>query len=220
MSSSRPAGTNGALVAYDLATGEQKWKWAGDAPAYASPVLMTVGDAKLIIAETERRLVALSATDGTLLWETPFGAQGPGGYNAATPVVTGQSIIYSGGGRGTHCIKLEKSSDGYTGKELWNNADESVQFTSPTLKDGLIYGLTQSNELFCLNAATGKTAWTTRLGQAANAGNPDAGNPGGGRPGGFGGPGGGPRPEEAAAVVAAEAAAGAATAPSSTPAPS
>ena len=37
----------GALVAYDLATGEQKWKTPTDSPAYASPELMSVGGTKL-----------------------------------------------------------------------------------------------------------------------------------------------------------------------------
>jgi len=50
---------NGAIVAYDLATGEQKWKSAGNSPDNASPSLMIVGDTKLIIAET-----ALMATIG------------------------------------------------------------------------------------------------------------------------------------------------------------
>ena len=29
--------SNGGIVAYDLATGDQKWKWTGDGTAYASP---------------------------------------------------------------------------------------------------------------------------------------------------------------------------------------
>ena len=37
---------DGTTVAYDLATGEPKWKWTGDGPGYASPVLMTVGGTK------------------------------------------------------------------------------------------------------------------------------------------------------------------------------
>src|SRR5438874_2057047 len=31
---------NGAIVAYTLADGNQKWKWTGDSPAYASPTIM------------------------------------------------------------------------------------------------------------------------------------------------------------------------------------
>src|SRR5205814_5836252 len=55
---------NGGMAAYDLASGDEKWKWTGDSPSYASPVLMTVGGAKLIVAETERKIVAVNATDG------------------------------------------------------------------------------------------------------------------------------------------------------------
>ena len=32
----------GAIVAFDLNSGEQKWKWAGEGPQYASPVLLNV----------------------------------------------------------------------------------------------------------------------------------------------------------------------------------
>jgi outer membrane protein assembly factor BamB len=33
---------NGAILAYELASGDQKWKWTGEGPEYASPVLLTV----------------------------------------------------------------------------------------------------------------------------------------------------------------------------------
>ncbi|HKX60428.1 MAG TPA: PQQ-binding-like beta-propeller repeat protein, partial [Verrucomicrobiae bacterium] len=53
--------TNGAIVAYDLTSGEEKWKWSGSSPAYASPTLVNVGGAKLIVAHTESKLVAVNA---------------------------------------------------------------------------------------------------------------------------------------------------------------
>ena len=65
-------GSDGAFVAYDLAGGTQKWKWAGDGATYASPVLMTVDGTKVIVAQTDKRMVALGAADGKLLWEAPF----------------------------------------------------------------------------------------------------------------------------------------------------
>src|SRR5262245_24274159 len=86
---------NGALVAYDLATGNEKWKWTGPSPAYASPVLMTVGGAKLIVAHTESKLIAVNVADGKLAWElagTPQGG-GPGGPG-------GQGGPGAGGGQG------------------------------------------------------------------------------------------------------------------------
>ena len=70
---------NGALVAYDLASGEEKWKWSGGSPAYASPVLFTVGGAKLIVAQTEAKLVAVNAATGKLAWEGAAAPRGEGG---------------------------------------------------------------------------------------------------------------------------------------------
>lgn len=177
----------GGIVAYDLATGAEKWKWSGDSPAYASPVLMTVGDAKLVVTQTEAKMVAVSLADGKLVWEAPYAVQGRG-YNAATPVIDGQTIIYTGSNRGTTAVKLDKQGDAVVAKELWKNPDISVQFNSPVLKDGFLYGLTAGNELFCLSAADGKTAWTAPATPAAPGAPPPevrpGGPPGGGRPGG------------------------------------
>ena len=101
--------------------------------------------------------------DGKLLWEAPFPVQGRA-YNAATPIVDGQTVIYAGSGRGTKAVKIEKTADGFAAKELWSNPDNAVQFDSPVLKGGQIYGLSQNGVLFCLDAQNGKTLWTTELG--------------------------------------------------------
>ena len=178
---------DGAIVAYDLATGDEKWKWHGPSPAYASPVLTTVGGTKLIVAQTEAKLVALEARDGKPAWEaasaSPGGGRGGGrDYKAVTPIVDGQTIISAG--RGIKAVKLEKEGDGFVAKELWSNPDESVLFNTPVLKSGLLYGLTQNNELFCINANNGQTAWTTPSPAGAAAGGGGGGR--GGRGGGFG----------------------------------
>jgi outer membrane protein assembly factor BamB len=155
---------NGAIVAYDLTTGDQKWKWASGSPGYASPVLMTAGGTKLIIAETDRKIVTVGAADGKPVWEAPYAPEGRG-YNASTPLVDGQTVIFSGSGRGVKAMKLEKQGDGFGPKELWLNQENSVQFNTPVLKDGLIYGLDGGNRFFCIKAQDGKTAWTGPAGQ-------------------------------------------------------
>ncbi|MGA2175181.1 MAG: PQQ-binding-like beta-propeller repeat protein [Verrucomicrobiota bacterium] len=152
--------SNGVVAAYDLATGAEKWKWPGDGPAYASPVLMQVGDAKLIVTQTDKRVVALNLSDGKLAWETPFAPQGMGAANAATPIIDGQTLIYTGTGRGTVAVKLEKQGDSFTATPLWSNSDNSPRFSTPVLKNGLLFGLSQDGNFYCLNAQTGKTAWT------------------------------------------------------------
>jgi len=150
---------NGAIIAYDLATGNEKWRWAGEGPDYGSPELLTVGGVKQIATPTEKSLVGIGLTDGKLLWQVPF-APPERAYNAATPIVDGQTVIYGGKGRGTKAIKIEKKGDGFVANELWSNAELGVQFNTPVLRDGLLFGLSDRGNLFCINAKTGQTAWT------------------------------------------------------------
>ena len=97
-------------------------------------------------------------------------------------------MIISGSGRGTKAVKLEASADGFTGRELWSNPDKSVQFNTPVLKNGLVYGLTGANEFFCLSAKDGKTAWGAPVAKAGET--PAGGGAAGGGAGGTTGPGG------------------------------
>src|SRR5262249_62174395 len=80
---------SGMIVAYDLASGDEEWKWAGDGPSYGSPVLMTVAGTKQIVMPTLTAVVGIGAADGKLLWRFPFKAK----YNSGTPVVAGQTAI-------------------------------------------------------------------------------------------------------------------------------
>jgi hypothetical protein len=132
-----------------------------------------------------------------------------GGYNAATPIVDGQTIIYAGSGRGAKAVKIEKTADGFAGKELWSSTEKHVVFNTPVLKNGLLYGLSGGNELFCINTQNGQLAWSAPIQASGGGGAGGAGAAGGagggggagavggtggaggaGRPGGAGGPGG------------------------------
>jgi outer membrane protein assembly factor BamB len=160
---------NGAIIAFDLATGEQKWKWAGDAPAYASPVLMTVDGTKQIVQQTEKNLVGVALADGKILWQIAAPPQGRF-YNSATPIVDGQTVIYTGQGQGTKAVKIEKQNTGFAAKELWSNTELGTGFDTPVLKDGFLYGLSDRGSFFCLNAQTGQTAWTDTATRKENFG--------------------------------------------------
>jgi outer membrane protein assembly factor BamB len=152
----------GDIVAYDFVSGVEKWKWTADGTAYASPELLTLDGVKMVVALTAKNLVGVGAADGKLLWETPFVVKGMG-YNAATPVVTGQTVYISGSMRGVKALKIEKEGDRYLAKELWASPEHSVQFDTPVLKDGLLFGISSRNYLFCINAETGKPTWKERV---------------------------------------------------------
>jgi outer membrane protein assembly factor BamB len=149
----------GALTAFDLASGDVKWTWGGEGPAYGSPVLMTVGGVKQVVTPTARSLVGVNVSDGKLLWQVPF----RGKYNSATPVIDGQTVIYSNPGGGTAAYQVEKKGDGFAAAPLWKMPLAASQYNTPVLKDGLLFGLTAAGRgastLFCMDARTGDVHW-------------------------------------------------------------
>jgi outer membrane protein assembly factor BamB len=168
---------NGAVVAYDLNSGEQKWKWAGEAPDYGSAVLATIAGNKCVVTLTAQSLVGLSAVNGSVLFKTPVP-----GEKGTTPIVDGQTVIVFPPG-GAKAFKIEKEGDQLITKELWSNNENVVQRSTQVLKNGLLYGLSQRGTYFCMNAQDGKTVWTS-VPPATDAG-------GGAGRGGRGGRGGG-----------------------------
>jgi outer membrane protein assembly factor BamB len=149
---------DGAIIAYDLATGSEKWRWSEEGPDYGSPVLLTVAGTKQIVTPTEKSIVAIGVADGKLLWKLPS-IPPRRAYNAATPIVDGQTVIYSAKGRGTKAIKVGKQGNAFITKELWVNPELGTQYNTPVLKDGLLFGLSDGGNLFCINAENGQTAW-------------------------------------------------------------
>ncbi|MFC1563180.1 PQQ-binding-like beta-propeller repeat protein [candidate division KSB1 bacterium] len=150
---------NGEIIAFDLATGKEKWKWTGDGPAYASPVLLTVEDTKQVVVQTEKNIVSIDVADGGLLWQVPTPLQ-KRFYNCATPIVDGQTVIYTGQGQGTMAVTVQKQGNSFNVKELWSNEELGTAYNTPVLKDGLLFGLSDRGRLYCMNASTGQIAWT------------------------------------------------------------
>jgi outer membrane protein assembly factor BamB len=161
--------SGGAIMAYDLTSGDVKWKWEGEGPGYASPTVATIAGVKQLVSMTEKSIVGLALADGKLLWQVPFPASGMA-YNAATPIVDGDVVIYEGQNRGAKAVKIAKQGDAFAATELWSNPDGGVQFNTPVLKDGLLYGLSDKGVFFCLDAKTGKTDWVDTTKRGGNFG--------------------------------------------------
>ena len=157
--------TNGAILSFDLRSGKPKWKWDGDGPANSSPVAMTVGGKKQLVSLTAKMLVGLDLANGKLLWQAPFEASRG---NNTTPVVAGTTVVCEGQGKGLWAVKIEPQGGGFTATPLWTNSQFGTRFTTPVLKDGLLYGY--GDRFFCADARTGAPLWdqAPNLGQSAS----------------------------------------------------
>jgi len=194
-------GGTGAIIAYDLATGDEKWKCENQAVGYSSPVLATIDGAKMVVEMTDKDVVGVSLADGKVLWQAPLTAGGGGGmgggmkggggggmkgkggmsggmgggYKAATVVVDGSTVYYCGQAFGTKAVAISKDGDKFAAKELWSST-EGPQFSSPVLKDGFLYCLSSQGDLYCLSAKDGKTAWKDSTGRGQYGAPIDAGS--------------------------------------------
>jgi outer membrane protein assembly factor BamB len=149
----------GQFVAFDLASGTIKWKVDGESPVYGSPVLVSADGTKQVVFQSPTKLISLNISDGKQLWElaTPVGTGRV--MNASSPVVDQNKIYHTGLNNGFNAIEIKKQGNSFIVNKLWTNPDFSTSFSTPTLKDGFLYALSNQGRLFCINASNGQTAW-------------------------------------------------------------
>lgn len=143
----------GDLTAYELKSGDVKWKVTGDGPSYGSPVIATIHGVRQVVELTDKSLMGVSL-EGKQLWKV---AHPTGRYQTGTPVIDGDTVICSG-----TAFTITKDGDTFGTKQAWKGTMPH-NYNSPVLKDGLLYGLTgqgRNTSIFCVDAKTGKTLWT------------------------------------------------------------
>ena len=160
---------NGALTAFDAATGAAKWKWTGDGPAYASPVLATIGGTRHLITQTQKSLVGVNAANGTLLWQMPFTTAF--NQNSVTPIVAGGLVIFSGLDKGVTAVRVARKGTAWVASPAWTNDQVPMFMSSPVISGTTLFGLSHRNrgQFFALDLPTGKTLWTSQGREGENA---------------------------------------------------
>ena len=160
---------DGALTAFDAATGAVRWAWKGDGPAYASPVVAAIGGVRQVVTQTQKQVVGLSLAKGELLWSLPFTT--PYEQNAVTPVISGDTVVYSGLDQGLNAVRIVRKGTGWAAEPAWKTSEVSLYMSSPVLDGGRLYGFSHRNkgQYFAVDAATGKTVWLSEGRQGDNA---------------------------------------------------
>ncbi len=150
---------DGALTAFDAATGRTRWRWTGDGPAYSSPILVTRDGVKQVVTQTQRFCVGVGLADGKLLWRLPYTT--PYDQNSVTPVAAGNLLIFGGTQRPTIGVRLTRKGAAWHAEKSWETRDQTLYMSTPVFADGRLYGMSErrSGQLFTVEPATGKTLW-------------------------------------------------------------
>jgi outer membrane protein assembly factor BamB len=155
-----PGGPKGrSVVGYNRTTGVRMWSALSDQQAYASPMLVTLVGVQQLLVFTATRAIGLTPSDGSLLWEYPFATYN--GINASQPLVIGDNRVFISASYGAGAAMLELSrgaNGGFSVREVWRNNRMKNRFSSPVLKNGIIYGLDEAI-LAAIDADTGDLKW-------------------------------------------------------------
>jgi len=153
------------MMAVDCNSGQILWKspnphrWT---MTHSSIVPVEFAGHRMYVYCASGGVVGVSATDGSILWETT--AWKIRIANVPTPVVVGPGLIFFSGGynAGSMLLKLQQQDQRITPSIQFRLSAEvfgAPQHT-PIFYEGYIYGVRQDGQLVCLDLS-GKIKWTS-----------------------------------------------------------
>lgn len=145
------------VVALDLRTGKEAWKALDDSFSYSSPVVLTAGGTRQLIAWTQDAVTSLAPETGRIWWREQMHT--PGDMAVSTPVFADGRLLIAGlmmqldaGKPGASVLWPEKTP---VSRRILSNTSTAL------LKDGCVFSAKTSGELVCLRADTGQEVWRT-----------------------------------------------------------
>ena len=158
----------GAFRAFDPETGAEKWSLPGHGPGYASPLVVRTTPPQFVTL-TDSAVVGVDVQSGKLLWSLPFPDEWH--ENVVTPVMAGNVLVISGTRKGTFGYRLEQAAGKWAPVQLWHNPDLPMYLSTPVADGSMLFGFSnkRKGQLFCLDAKTGKAAWTSEGRVASSA---------------------------------------------------
>ncbi len=146
----------GALVAYDLATGEPRWFGPDGGSGYSSPHLATIHGVPQILLLSGTGATSVGPTDGKRLWEDPL----PPGARIVQPAVTaeGDVLVHDGEGNGMRRVAVANGPGGWTVEERWTSDGLNPYFNDFVVHEGHAFGFDGSS-LACIDLKDGERKW-------------------------------------------------------------
>ena len=155
---------NACVVAFDVATGKERWRALDERAGYSAPILIRQGDQDVVVCWTGDSVSGLAPDTGSLFWSIPMTPRNMP-IGVATPVVNGEYLFVSSFYDGSLLIRLDLNQP--KAEKLWHRigVDEKntdalhCMISTPLLKGDFIYGVDSYGELRCLDRKTGDRIW-------------------------------------------------------------
>jgi hypothetical protein len=145
---------SGNLVAYDAATGNQKWVGPKAGGSYSSPHLVTVGGVPQVLLIGENRLVSVSPADGKEIWEHQWSAN----FIVQPAYVSDNEILITSQENGARSLGIAREGNGWTIKERWTSNGLKPYFNDFVVHKGHAFGF-DGRILSCIDLKDGQRKW-------------------------------------------------------------
>ncbi|MCH7885604.1 MAG: PQQ-binding-like beta-propeller repeat protein [Planctomycetes bacterium] len=161
-------------VAFNKHTGQVEW-WSqpGGKPfdtTYSTPVITVINGRRLLIAgNADGHVYGMSARTGERIWSFKLAKRG-----LNTSVVVDGKYVYVTHSEENHsttemgsvvCLDGSKVGDITDSGVVWRHDGITAGYSSPALANGRLYTVTNSANLLCFDARTGKQYWKHKLGR-------------------------------------------------------
>ncbi len=151
---------SGALVAYDLATGDPRWFGPSpvDGESYSSPHLLTIAGVEQVLLMSAAGATSVAPGNGTVLWEHPW----PGAPIVQPAQTANGDVLIStasvSGALGLRRLAVAHGHGGWTLEERWTSNRLKPYFNDFVVHDGHAYGF-DGSILACIDVEDGTRTW-------------------------------------------------------------
>ena len=160
---------DGALTAFDVASGTVRWTWTGDGPAYGSPMIFEFDGTRQVVVFSQEHFVGVSLETGSLLWSRPFTTQAT--TTSQTPILYDGMVIQNGSGNGVTAFRVARNGNNWTTEDVWHTDEVSLHMVNGVVNEDILFGMSHLNsgQYFGLDLDTGNVLWTSMPRQAEHA---------------------------------------------------
>ncbi len=152
------------VVAFDLASGKERWRALDEPAGYSAPILIRQGDQDVVVCWTGESVSGLNPLDGEVFWSIEMKPRNMP-IGVATPALRDGKLFVSSFYDGSMLIQLNEERPQAT--KLWRRVGQSERNTdalhamisSPIIKGDAIYGVDSYGEFRCLDLKTGDRVW-------------------------------------------------------------
>ena len=151
-----PGSPQASTVALDAATGKELWRCPGSRAAYASFIVGNFGGMRQIVGYDADSLGGWDVENGNRVWTLI--PPNKGDFNTPTPIAVDGKLLVSSENNGTRLYDFDDCGV-IVQTPVAEQCDLAPDSSTPVVLGGRVFGC--HGELFCLDATSLKTLWTS-----------------------------------------------------------